>query len=327
MLNVALVGLLAGSLLVGAPDGDRDKDGKKDKKADAQESVVIVGDDVSDVRTITSDTYQMGRTASEAPIKLWASYGWGEAQKIYRPDGESVELSGADILVPNGAGGTINLGPSYTSADIVSQRVLIGAEINPISFSRFQLGAGAQLSLAKNDLQFGSDNDFAVGPNGPIVIGENDALSSDFSVQNIKIYGTARGKVLGVHGGYMLDLGDIPEENEQGLPIDLPRSDQRDAINLGLDFDYPVTNLRLFGGIDYFQILEDESFPTPGNGRDENVFGEEGDGIWNFVLGAGFRVSFFEIGAAAQTRRPRPPAGRAQRDSHARHDACKSAAT
>ena len=322
MLNVALVGLLAGSLLSANPTGgDGDKDGTKSKKADAQESVVIVRDDVSSINnTITSDTYALGRTATEAPFKIWASYGYGEAEEIYDTDGSSIELNGQDVIVQNPVtGAPINLGPSYTSADIVTQRAIFGAEINPISFSRFQLGVGAQVSLAKNDLQFGEDNRFATNPltGQPISIGENDALSSDFSIQNVKIYGTARGKVLGVHGGYILDLGDEPEANEAGIPTDLPRSDNRDAINVGLDFDYPIPNFRLFGGMDTFILLEDDLYPTnadadPSNGSgDEDIFGEEGDWIWNFVLGGGFRVSFFEIGAAAQiVARDRQPVER-----------------
>ena len=321
MLNVALVGLLAGSLLsVNPTGGDGDKDGTKSKKADAQESVVIVGDDVSSLHTITSDTYAYGRTATEAPIKIWAAYGYGEAEQIFNTAGDAVELSGRNIVITNPqTGAPLDLGPSYTAADIVSQRAIFGAEVNPLSFSRFQLGVGAQLVMAKNDLQFGADNQFATNPltGQPIEIGEQNALSSDFSVQNLKLYASARGKVLGVHAGYILDLGDDPEADPDNplLPGDLPRSDNRNAINVGVDFDYPITNFRLFGGIDRFIIGENcDAYPTScedNANRQEDVFGEEGDGLWNFVLGAGFRVSFFEIGAAAQlAARDRQPVER-----------------
>ncbi len=291
MLNIALVGLLAGSLLsVNPTGGDGDKDGTKSKKADAQQSVVIVGDAVE---SPTVDTYALGRPSSASPIKLWVEYGFGRAKEIYNTAGDAVE--------PSVGGGAIIGG----DGEISSQRAAVGLQVNPINFSRFSVGVGGILTGAKNTVS---------GTAGPFSQ-TGDELSSDFSVQNVKIYGSARGKVLGIHGGYMLDLGDEQEFNELGLPTDISRSDNRDAIQIGADFDYPARGFRVFGGIDRYIILENcDVYPEAcedTGGRDEDIFGEEGDGVWNFILGTGVRVSFAEIGLAAQiVARDRQPVDR-----------------
>ncbi|OZC01994.1 hypothetical protein [Rubricoccus marinus] len=295
MLNVALVGLLAGSLLSANPTGgDGDKDGTKSKKADAQESVLIVGDNAELSPTV--DTYALGRPSAASPIKFWIEYGFGGADEIYDTAGEAQE--------PSVGGGAIIGG----DAEINSQRAAVGLQINPISFSKFSVGVGGVLTGAKNTIS---------GTAGPFSQ-TGDELSSDFSVQNVKIFASARGKVLGIHGGYMLDLGDDQEFNENGLPIDISRSDNRDAIQLGVDFDYPARGFRVFGGIDRYIILENcDVYPAPCNnstgpdGNNEDLFGEEGDGVWNFVLGTGLRVSFAEVGVAAQiVARDRQPVDR-----------------
>lgn len=284
MLNVALVGLLAGSLLTGAPDGDDDKKGKK---ADAPESVVVVGDEAQE--PIIGDTWALGRSNNESPIKLWIEGGFGEAEGVYGPDGEDREVCvGPGCVLLNGG-------------DIVTQRAAVGVQIDPLSFDRFAVGVGAVLTAAKNEIQPGSDATGLLASTG---------LESDFSVQNIKIYAEAKGRTLGVHGGYLLDLGDEQEFGEGGIPRDITRSDNRDAIQIGADFDYPANNWRIFGAIDYFQILENEDVYGPTTGG-ENEFGEEGDGIWNFVMGAGVKLGPAEVGLAAQiVARDRQPVDR-----------------
>lgn len=290
MLNVALVGLLAGSLLTVPPTGDDKKDDKT-KKADAQESVVIIDAPEVDaaaleVRPSVQDSWALGRSAS--PVKLWIEGGFGTAESVYNTRGEEVECA-------VGPGGAL-----IQNCDIASQRALVGVEVTPLQLANFGVSIGGTLSAAKNEIQRGGD---ATG-----LLTED--LSSDFSVQNLKIYASARGRVLGIHGGYMLDLGD-EQEFAGPIPTDVTRSDNRDAINLGADFDYPAgESFRLFGGLDYYQILENEDVYGTTTGG-ENEFGEEGDGIWNFVLGAGFKASIFEIGAAAQiVARDRQPVER-----------------
>ena len=294
MLNVALVGLLAGSLLTGAT-GDDDKGEKKRKQADTQESVVIV----EETAPIISDTWALGRSSSASPIKLWIEGGWGQAGEIYRPDGESVD--------PSVGGGAIIGGGS----DIVSTRALVGVEITPFQVAGLSVGLGGTLSAAKNEIK---------GDAGPLSQ-TGTSLESDFSVQNLKLYGALRGRALGVHAGYMLDLGDEQEftaldpDGEgpiptQFLPTDITRSDNRDAINLGVDFDYPARGVRLFGGLDYYILQEPDEITGDLEG-DENVYGEEGDGIWNFMLGTGIRTGIVEFGIAAQiVARDRQPVER-----------------
>ena len=319
MLNVALSGLLAVSLLTGAPGGDDDKD-KKSKKADAQQSVVIVGDEVSEPSV--QNTYSLGRMSSASPIKLWAEFAYGTADQIRDTAGEN--------------GGEISIGEGriLRDADIQTTRVVVGAEVTPITFNNLQVGVGARLTAAKNEVEGTFDNPGLVALNSARNLGLPDELinpasgdparlsSGQVGVQNIEFFGAIRGRALGVHGGYILDLGDaqeftdeVPELGGARIPLDLPRSDNRDALNFGVDFDYPTSDLlRLFGGIDYYHLFEpgcdnadlegmyDEYFDACPNvtDNDEGVFGAPGDGIWNFAFGAGLRLSVVEIGAAAQ---------------------------
>lgn len=320
MLHVALVGLLAGSLITGAPDGDRPTDDDKKKKADQQEqvaeqSVVVMSEEASvqdsdDPESITQDTFAFGRPG-DTPIKLWVEYGMGTADDVYSPDGavQDVSVGGGNIIGGDG--------------NIKSSRAQAGVQLNVIPLSSFKLGVGAVVSAAKNKVE---------GTAGP-VSQTGDVLESDFSVQNVKLFVSARGEVLGLHGGYMLDVGDAQEFTEPipalgglRLPTDIARSDNRNAINIGADFDYPFENVRLFGGIDYYWLQENEDIieeslaeariARPGRTDEEllaseNLYGEEGDDLWNFMLGGGFRFSIFELGATAQiVTRMRQPVDR-----------------
>ncbi|WP_420454526.1 hypothetical protein [Rubrivirga sp.] len=313
MLHVALVGLLAGSLAVGTPDRDDDKkknDTDSPRTAEnATPGVFETARAAQDPQTITLDTYALGIPSDIAPIKLWASYAYGEAESIWDVNGEDGELSVAG-----------------TNGDIVSQRVNVGAQVNFISFPAFKLGGGALLTIAKNEFQAGSDP-------SPFTNGIG-SIESDFGVQGIKVFGSARGRVVGVHGGYIFDLGSEREFGDQAtidgarfggqlganvpvsinpgapedqrvlptvlvagnaayspllLPTALSNSDGRDAITFGADFDYPSSAFRVFGGIDYF-MLQAGGVPEVDDDSD----------LLNFMLGAGIKLSVFEIGAAAQ---------------------------
>jgi hypothetical protein len=284
MLNLALVGLLAGSLVSPAPDGDKDKHRSQNApaaEAAAPQAVTTTPDvnlglvppsDTPDPRVITADTYMFGRPVTEAPIKLWVHYAWGESEGAYDFQGETIDIGG----------------------DIVVNSIGVGAHINFLNFPAFQLGAGAQLNVAQRKFQAGEGS------------GAED-IESDFGLQNVKVYGSARGRVLGVHGGYIFDLGSEAEFDSTGGGqfggggglTSLANSDGRSAVVLGADFDYPSDRFRLFGGVDYFllegadagELEGDSTFPDGSN---------DGDNIIAWVMGAGLRFGGFELGAALQ---------------------------
>ncbi len=287
MLNVALVGLLAGSLSIGTPGtgGDDKKTPNADKPApeavapEAGPSVfgtpaTPAEADAQDPRSITQDTYALGIPSEAAPIKLWVEYGYGQTSAEYW------DASGDDA--------------TFGSGEITSQRIGVGAQINFISFSAFKLGVGGDLTVAKNAAQNAS-----FSPQQGVTVNNVD---SDFGLQGLKLYGTARGRVVGVHGGYILDFGDdtaqsAPVIGEGGAMItnSLGESDDRNALTFGADFDYPSDRIRLFGGVDYYHLARENNL------EDGEVEGAQSDDdIWNFLVGAGLKFSVVEVGAALQ---------------------------
>lgn len=314
MLNVALIGLLAGSLTLGAPDGD-DKDKKKNQGGDppvAEDNrtpgVFETAEAAEGPETITQDTYAFGVPSDVAPIKFWASYGMGEADVIWDVDGSEGELTVAG-----------------SQGDILTQRINVGAQVNFLNLPAFKVGAGGQLTVSQNEFRV------ADTPNSPFINGVGD-IESGFGLQGLKVYGTARGHVAGVHGGYIFDFGNPREFGEQAranipgfgeqalsinaagdiqptalvagnasyqqllLPTSLSNSDQRDAIFFGADFDYPSDRFRLFGGIDYYMLQQTED--EAATAFDEST--EDDDDLLNFLFGAGVKFSVVEIGAALQ---------------------------
>lgn len=263
MLNVALVGLLAGSLLTGGQD-DRNKD--RDKTAPAADAPVVAevapADDLGLRESLTSDTYSLGFPSAQAPIKIWAQYAYGVADQTWRPNGDRVD---------------INIGG--TAGEIITQRIGVGAQINAINLSNIQIGVGGQLNVAKNEFR-ANDDAGGLFTNG---------LESDFGLQSAKVYGVARGRVAGIHGGYHFDLGSEQEFNGP-LPTNLANSDQRNAFFVGANFDYPSERVRLFGGVDYHRLLS-------GGAVTES---DRGDDFLNFIMGAGLKLSVFEVGTALQ---------------------------
>jgi hypothetical protein len=268
MPNLALVALLSGSLLTGSPDGDRDKD-----KSRAQAPTMVAQDTPAaptDVRAITNDTYAFGRPADEAPIKAWVAYAYGVSESVWAADDETVEY---DLDGP---------GPGNVSGDVTSQRIIAGVQLNVINFPAFKLGVGGQLVAGSNVFEFDSDSD------GPDVFGA-DQLESGFGLQSVKPFIALRGSVVGVHAGYLLDLA---ETDADAAPPEFALSDERDAIQLGADFDYPSENFRLFAGADYFMLQD----------NDEIAGGTDGNNIVFWNAGAGLRFGFIEIGAALLMR-------------------------
>ena len=289
MLQLALAGLLASSLALGPNHGDDDK--KKTTpdsprtEANATQGVFETASD--DPESITLDTYAQGRPTAAAPIKFWVQYAYGTAQDIYDTKGDVRPIAVGEV--PGLAVGT--------AGQVESQRVAVGAQVNFLTLPSFTVGAGAQLGLAKNSFQ-------AEGAVGTLGIGD---LESGFGPQQIKVYGTARGNVLGVHAGYAFDLGDpqtlgdpVAALGGNRIPQDLSNSDGRDAIFVGADFDYPSERFRLMGGIDYFFLQSGgANVDLAGNDVAGTEVTEGGDYL-NFLFGGGLRFSVFELGAALQ---------------------------
>lgn len=285
MLNVALVGLLAGSLAVSTTDDG--KKGTADSKPDAAPvaaalagpSIFTPTSDDAGPETV-QDTYAFGIASRESPIKLWASYGRGTVDERYDTAGEAQPIGFGDGAV----------------GEATAQRLLFGGEIGlPVGLFGFGLSAGAQLSLAKNEL--------TVTTPGPVIAGD---LNSDFGLQAVKVYGSARAGAIGLHAGYQFDIADEQAFTQPAafpagtnVPSDLANSDGRDAAFFGADFDYPARNFRLFGGIDYFDLYSTpDNATTPNNETTDNPSND--DDYMNALFGAGFKFSVFEVGAALQ---------------------------
>lgn len=333
MPNVALVGLLAGSLFAAgstdAPSLDRNAP-TDDPPGETVESVQLstlptvtakpliangaapvsfayeVGE-AYETRTITNDNFAFGRSSDLSPIKLWVEFGYGKVNTVFDPDREEQDLTLGAFSAPT-PGGVMTF-PGSTG-EIVSQRLSVGTQINFIDLANFSIGIGGEVNVAQNTF---SANDGEVG-----TLGIED-LESGFGLQGAKVFGQARGRVVGVHGGYVFDLGSEREYEqvaveelggaELPVPTTLSTSDGRDAYFVGADFDYPSERFRLFGGIDYYVIStpEEDNPNTPSvNEAEDDIF--TGDNLLNFTMGAGFRASIFEVGTGLQiqTRLERP---------------------
>ena len=342
MLNVALVGLMAGSLLTSSVTGDDDKDKKKDAQAADEARVeaeapagIFTRSTVEETsRAITQDTYSFGAPSDAAPIKIWVSYAYGETDQRYDAAGNEVEYQSPVVGVNPANGQPDRL---FDDADIITQRGQVGAQLNLINFPAFKLGGGAQLTIAKNRLTFGEDT---LGDSDRLLLDGSDGagFETDYELQNIKVFGTLRGRVLGIHGGYIFDIaeeGDLADnairgggfvtrdgdgnpalitdlagfETATGQRVGLSVSDERNAIFFGADFDASGDVFRAFGGVDYFYLADRDDDPNPDTNDDGNQddFIENEDYL-NFMIGAGVKLSIFEIGASAQiTTRFRQP--------------------
>ena len=171
-------------------------------------------------------------------------------------------------------------GDEFDIPEVTAQRAFVGAQINVINFTNFSVGAGGQLIAAQNKLT-----------------GANPAggdLDSGFSLQNVKAYGVIRGRTLALHGGYIFDLGPDGTAAELAANGETANSDQVDAWFVGADFDYPSERVRVFAGIDYFNRNELATMVTNGSIEDDEII--------VFNAGAGLKISWVEIGAAALLR-------------------------
>lgn len=278
MLNLALVGLMAGSLALSPTDDG--KQGTDAPKADEASVAVAAGPSIfttvaDEAPETIQDQYAFGRQYGGSPLRLWVSYSYGEAEGAYLTNGEDGEIN---IALADG--------------DIVSQRAIAGLELGlPVNLLGFGLAAGAEIRMATDDFQCGS-----AGCGPALGAAGVDGLQSDFGLQAAKFYGELRTQVVGLHAGYQLDLGSEQEFSDPiaalggiQVPLDLSQSDERDALFFGASFDYPGRNIRLFGGVDYYDV------------KGNDTAGDDGDNdLFNTMLGLGLRFTVFEIGAALQ---------------------------
>lgn len=255
------------ALLSGSLFAAPDGDCKKERTCEPSQAPIAL-EAANDVRSIVSDTYAFGRTAESAPIKLWVEFGRGSTEEVYLPGGTETP----------------------TGTKVTGMRGAVGVQLDVINFSSFKLGIGGQLNIASDEFDTG----------GTVV-------ESGFGLQGAKIYGALRGRVLGIHGGYLLDLASDPDANN---PV--TTSDGRDAIFFGLDFDYPSDRFRLFGGLDYYMPQSGDVVVFSGaeagkggptdTGGTITIMDDTEDNILMFTMGAGVRFSVFEVGAALLLR-------------------------
>jgi hypothetical protein len=256
MLHLALAALLAGSLGSGVIPGS--PDGDKDKSPRAEAAVGLTAAEEAPVTT----TFAFGQP-DRTVLKVWAGYGWGQDDAVYDPAGNEVPFA-----LP-GAGNT----------EITSQRIFVGAQVNALNFPAFSVGVGGELAMVSR--KFSTAN-------------AGDLDNGGFGLQQARVFLEARGRVLGVHGGYIFDLGEEPGDGE------IATSDQSDVLFFGASFDYPATWLRLFGGIDYYAFQDADQIaavPTVSEGT-----GFASPSLLVFNMGAGVIISWVEIGAAAIIR-------------------------
>ncbi len=289
MLNVALIGLLAGSLALTPPDGTGDDkktpNGDKPAATEATPGVfeTAAASEIASPETIIQDSYAYGRSAAETPFKFWVEYGYGRTSDEYH--------------LADGTDG------AYPAGTITTQRYSAGAQIDFLSLPLFKLGVGADVTMAKNSPENASATYTPAGAPAAVTF---NYTSSDLGLQGLKLYAQAQGRVAGLHGGYIFDFGDattyvgatqVGAAILSGNPIDvqLGESDDRNALNFGADFDYPSERFRLFGGVDYFHIGRINTEPLAAGQTQP-----EDDDIYNFVVGAGLKFAIAELGAALQ---------------------------
>ncbi len=254
------------ALLSGSLFAAPDGDCKKKRTCERDQAPIAL-EATADARSITGDTYAFGRPADSAPIKLWVEFGRGTTEEIYLPDGTE-ESIGTNVTGLRGA---------------------LGVQFNVVNTSSFKFGVGGQLNVASDEFRSGGTT----------------IAESGFGLQGAKIYGMLRGRVVGVHGGYFLDLASDPDLINQ-----ITASDGRDVIFFGADFDYPSERFRLFGGLDYYMPQEGDVvvFSAAGGDKGEPTGGTTSitvpasDNILMFTMGAGIRFSVFELGAALLLR-------------------------
>lgn len=203
--------------------------------------------------------------AEDAPVNL--TYAFGRSAPTFLQVWAGYGWARVDEAYAPG-GNEVPLG-----AEVTSQRAFVGAQVNFVRLPAFTFGVGGELAFGSRSIEGGPD--------------------SGFGTQGARVYGELRGRVLGLHGGYIFDLGDAD--------ADVPVSDLSDAFFIGASFDYPATWLRLFGGVDYINFQDTDVIAAPGQAAHEGT-GWDSPAMLVFNMGAGVNISWVEIGVAALIR-------------------------
>lgn len=280
MLNVTTVGLLVGSLFVGVPSelapakaGDCDELNYRLTHVEECEAT-----EISEVEPLVTDAFAFGNPSDASRFKVWVEGAYGQtSDQQWASNGSDTPFVIVDA-----------------QGKVTAMRFGVGAEVGVLHSPNWKVSLGGQLNMGSNT--------FNVETPGALV---TEDIEGSLGLQNVKAYAQVKGRVLGVHGGYMFDLGDqtefedtgIPNPNVPGLTIHRPTSlgntDGRDAIFFGADFDYPGKLFRVFAGADYHMIQEG-GHDNPNTPWDETQI--SGDDFLNVVMGFGLRVGILEIG-------------------------------
>jgi hypothetical protein len=158
-------------------------------------------------------------------------------------------------------------GNTVDTAERTIQRAFLGAEANlfPIGGLTFSLGAELLLGAMTVD-------------------GEPDI---SFGLHTVKFWGQLRGRTLGAHAGYVLDLGDDPDPANPLHRL----SPGHDAILVGFTFDHQPAWVRTFGGVDYFRFVD-----APGH----DGVGWDSPALIVYTVGLGVSVAdWVDLGVAS----------------------------
>ena len=205
---------------------------------------------------------------------LYFNLGFGVVRNYFDGDGDYAGL--VDLS---------ELGASDLDGEITEVAAHVGGT--------YDVGQVGDLGLAVGvDVAFADLNTTADALPG----GEETDLASDFSAQNVTVFGELMAPNYRIRGGFIYDLGpeiDLLEGQREN-------SDEQHAILIGAAVQYPSGSARLFAGADYFLTLQGEADPF-GN-LDGEVEYDYGD-ILNLHAGVGFPLgAASEIGVAVLYR-------------------------
>jgi hypothetical protein len=241
--------------------------------------------------------------------QVWVNTGVGTVDGFFTSGSDYEELG---TIPPGGiVGGNPPVPPEQveTNAEILSYVLHVGASLDVVQVRSYDLSLGADLGLVEQHLT--SDDVTFEGPFGPMDLPGADATSG-FDLQQLTLFAEATGPVFGARAGYQFDLGPALETGEvvilndasnarQAESDDRENSDRQDAVVLGLSARHPFMGLRVFGGFDYFLLLENEGGFEIGGEPEERVY-DQGN-ITSLRLGAGYRLlEALEVGLTGLLR-------------------------
>jgi hypothetical protein len=287
MLHLALAALLAGSLVTG--DAITPENGDKNPPSQTEATIGIVAAKAasSAEETIINDTYAYGRPAPTF-LNAWVGFGMGWVNDRYDQFGSEANLQA----------------PAGTDGEITSQNLVAGAQVNLFNFAGFGIGLGGQVGLGSHTYR----NVLRAHPEtgAPQLVVDQ---GTGFGLSQAKLWAQARGRAIALHGGYIFALGHdlTTAELDAG---EVAHSPAHDAIFAGADFNYPLTWIRFFGGLDVFRFQNFRGFQPGAPGTAPGTIvgtthgtGWDSPGMWAFNLGAAFNLlNWVELGAAGLYR-------------------------